>query len=147
MAVQLDPAICWDCKNACGGCSWSDNLVPVDGWRAIETVDAYGEPGYRVRRCPEYVEDDRRTRPELDDQGCVEMVAACLELARKDYILGGEEAEEDIERFIRGRGASKVHRISNPEEVIRSLKEDKKKFWEEKRNEQADDYREPHRRS
>lgn len=29
--------ICWNCKKACGGCSWSRDFVPVDGWSAIPT--------------------------------------------------------------------------------------------------------------
>lgn len=26
--------LCWECKNACGGCEWSANLEPVPGWTA-----------------------------------------------------------------------------------------------------------------
>ena len=26
--------ICWNCKNACGGCSWSREFKPVEGWTA-----------------------------------------------------------------------------------------------------------------
>ena len=26
--------LCWDCKNACGGCEWSESLEPVPVWKA-----------------------------------------------------------------------------------------------------------------
>ena len=29
--------ICFDCKKACGGCSWSKNFTPVKGWLANKT--------------------------------------------------------------------------------------------------------------
>ena len=34
--------ICWTCKNACGGCSWSRNLTPVEGWKAEKTIRSAG---------------------------------------------------------------------------------------------------------
>ena len=76
---------------------------------------------------------DTRQRTELDTEACVTMIEKLLEITREDYIKGGEKTEEEIERFLRGHGASKVHRIVNPEAVIAMLKEDKKKFWEEQK--------------
>ena len=52
--------ICWHCKKACCGCSWSKRFVPVKGWTATETVIIGGRDGseriksYRVIRCPEF---------------------------------------------------------------------------------------------
>lgn len=49
---------CWTCKNACGGCSWSREFKPVNGWTAEKSVI----PGnrelsetYKIISCPEYV--------------------------------------------------------------------------------------------
>lgn len=28
------PALCWDCKNALGKCSWSQRFEPIEGWTA-----------------------------------------------------------------------------------------------------------------
>ena len=30
--------LCWDCKNACGKCSWSQSFIPVAGWVAEKTI-------------------------------------------------------------------------------------------------------------
>ena len=29
--------LCWDCDKACGKCSWSKELKPVKGWKAVPT--------------------------------------------------------------------------------------------------------------
>ncbi len=56
--------LCWDCQKACGGCSWSDEYIPVDGWIAIYhpiKADHMGADvvldSYFVRRCPQFVRD------------------------------------------------------------------------------------------
>lgn len=63
--------LCWCCAKATtGGCSWSANFVPVEGWEATPTIIKEGlltpsETGkyyreshsYRVHSCPEFVED------------------------------------------------------------------------------------------
>ena len=48
---------CWTCKKACGGCSWSREFIPVDGWKTISTSHpANGEfaKSYHIISCPEY---------------------------------------------------------------------------------------------
>ena len=48
--------LCWDCGNATGGCAWSDFLVPVPGWRAVERH--YKESmSYKVITCPCFERD------------------------------------------------------------------------------------------
>lgn len=50
--------LCWDCKNACGGCSWSSCFKPVDGWDAKESLvkDSSGDfYSYTVKQCPEFI--------------------------------------------------------------------------------------------
>ena len=51
---------CWDCKNACGGCSWSKNFTPVNGW-VVEKVpfksgllDNSNDYTYKIFECPEF---------------------------------------------------------------------------------------------
>jgi hypothetical protein len=49
---------CWTCRNACGGCSWSRDFQPVEGWKAEETYLAANrghEESYHVYDCPAYV--------------------------------------------------------------------------------------------
>ena len=54
--------ICWTCKNACGGCSWSSELKPVKGWKAkptnIKCEDGRTARSYKITFCPEYIPDD-----------------------------------------------------------------------------------------
>lgn len=43
---------CLDCKNATGGCSWSEKLEPIKGWKAEARPE-----GYFVNSCPQFVRD------------------------------------------------------------------------------------------
>lgn len=59
--------ICWTCQNACGGCSWSRNYVPVEGWIAEKTIRRYTDDhgfrlveSYNVLYCPSYRPDPPR---------------------------------------------------------------------------------------
>lgn len=51
--------LCWDCKNACGGCQWSQSLIPVKGWKATLVYNKR-QTGYIVKECPEFIRDARR---------------------------------------------------------------------------------------
>lgn len=55
---------CWTCEHACGGCSWSSEFIPVEGWRAVPVTIPYNETcadTYKILYCPKYT-PDRRTR-------------------------------------------------------------------------------------
>lgn len=63
MAYNMKTAkvtICWDCKNATGGCSWSKDFTPVDGWKAKPTKikavtrNTKMHNSYIVLSCPQY---------------------------------------------------------------------------------------------
>lgn len=61
--MQDKPTLCWRCANACGGCSWSADFTPVDGWDAVSTkIWASGGTidSYRVKKCPKFDEDIRK---------------------------------------------------------------------------------------
>ena len=61
-------SLCWECKNACGRCSWSREFKPVPGWEAIVmaprgaqmSVKLRNIPDYRVITCPEFTRDRRK---------------------------------------------------------------------------------------
>ena len=137
--------ICWECQKSCpGGCCWADDLQPVDGWEAEESVNPDGETQYRVIWCPEFVQDDRSNRPkDLNTDGCLKMIERLLEMTRDDYIEGNDKTQAQIERFIRGKGASKVHMLDDPEGVIENLKrasaEYRKKQEEKQEKKQAEE--------
>lgn len=55
---EKDSQLCWRCKNACGGCSWSACFTPVNGWNAEATIikNSTGDTcSYRIKKCPEFV--------------------------------------------------------------------------------------------
>lgn len=51
--------LCWNCKKACGGCSWSSSFTPIPGWEATPHItDEDNERPihtYHVKSCPEFV--------------------------------------------------------------------------------------------
>lgn len=50
--------LCWKCANAVGRCSWSQDFIPVKGWKAEETArECNGNivASYTVIKCPEFV--------------------------------------------------------------------------------------------
>ena len=50
--------LCWTCKNACGGCSWSSKLIPIKGWSAIPDVikdDSGDIHTFKILKCPQYI--------------------------------------------------------------------------------------------
>lgn len=57
--------LCWTCQNACGGCSWSKNLTPVEGWKATPTKIKVAPEltycdSYLITDCPKYIKDEKR---------------------------------------------------------------------------------------
>jgi hypothetical protein len=120
-------SLCWLCGNACGGCSWSESLTPVEGWTATKEKLYGGLESYNVIACPLFWKPEEGCGlrwQDLDDKGCELLVSRLLEISREDYIYGRETTQKEIERFLRGRGASRLHMISNPEAVIRHLKKE-----------------------
>lgn len=53
--------ICWMCVNATGRCSWSEDLIPVEGWIAeptkIKITDNQTLDSFKVLACPLFVQD------------------------------------------------------------------------------------------
>ena len=49
--------LCWDCKNACCGCEWSESLERVPGGedKKIKKVDhGFEYETYSIKKCPEF---------------------------------------------------------------------------------------------
>ena len=126
MSFEKKPqTLCWQCKKACtNGCSWSREFVPVEYWDAEFTMVGPGIGSAIVHWCPEYAYEDREKRQwDLNNSGCVSLVERVLEMARTDYIEGTEMQRREIQRFLRGRGAARLHQLANPEAVIAMLDE------------------------
>lgn len=50
--------LCWNCANAVGRCSWSQDFIPVKGWTAKETArECNGNivASYTVLKCPQFI--------------------------------------------------------------------------------------------
>lgn len=50
--------ICWTCVNCVGGCSWSSDFIPVEGWTAVpDTIlrqEGADTQTYKIYDCPQY---------------------------------------------------------------------------------------------
>ena len=51
--------LCWVCQNCFGGCSWSRDYIPVEGWKAkattVQRQPREGVASYLVLSCPEFL--------------------------------------------------------------------------------------------
>lgn len=45
-------SLCWICKKAIYGCSWSQRFEPIPGWKAKPVKLRGGADSYRVQECP-----------------------------------------------------------------------------------------------
>lgn len=63
MANERKDQLCWDCKNATGGCEWSSCLEPVPGWTAEKvprweyantTENKHLGFSYKIAACPKF---------------------------------------------------------------------------------------------
>ena len=95
-------SICWDCKRAVGGCSWSElndkadgvRFQPVEGWKATISTNIYsdGKATYEVRECPLFIADKKEAREEKEQIVFALKVLAMSEEEKKERIK--EEAKE-----------------------------------------------------
>ena len=55
---QTNDQLCWQCQKATGGCPWSDNFKPVEGWVAKPTIikdSARDIKTYKIKKCPLFI--------------------------------------------------------------------------------------------
>lgn len=67
LKCSKEPSLCWDCRRAVGGCSWSRSFQPVEGWEAEPTRLAlcregkqYVTSSFYVTRCPLFERDEKK---------------------------------------------------------------------------------------
>lgn len=85
------PQLCWKCSHCTGGCSWSDHLVPVDGWTAMQTFDKWGRPySWLIEDCPGFVAATRGkielSNDEEVNEGVMALLEQAMKIARNDYL-------------------------------------------------------------
>ena len=89
--------LCFRCGNSCGGCSWSKDFVPVEGWKAEPTLmyvdyTPSGQPkvlheveSFFVTECPKFVSDEEKPLKEINEDGFKPFLFAILNRLVRDY--------------------------------------------------------------
>ena len=79
MPYDKNATLCWECKKASGGCSWSKKFVPVEGWDATPTKVWVGHTSakpyidsFHVNECPEFEQIEPCALLDIDDLGKLE---------------------------------------------------------------------------
>lgn len=84
-------SLCWKCKKSVGGCSWSREFKPVNGWKAERTIISnHSNRGnkyqrtkiesYIVSECPEF-DGGKLEKAKVNDA----LIEAIVKLIIKDY--------------------------------------------------------------
>lgn len=97
--------ICWSCKKACGGCSWSASFEPIKGWRATPTdlkcYSAVRSGSYEVHECPLFEPEEKHEYKQINPDGARELAASVLCLAvsdRRSLVRKRKNAVKDTAR-------------------------------------------------
>ena len=81
--------LCATCGRACGGCRWSDELLPVDGWNAEQTqifIDKRKPvDSFHVIECPMYIPDRKKNVDHLTNDAAYRLMYAILFAMVRDY--------------------------------------------------------------
>ena len=114
--------LCWQCDKSCtGGCSWSKDFVPVNGWVA-EKNEKRGS--YSVITCPEFVKS--RKLDDIDINGAHDLAAGIIKMAVNDYRVAKKHAtRHSIENFFRSKLFANLCDI-DPERIIELLRKEVK---------------------
>ena len=78
--------LCWNCKNACAGCSWSRYFIPVKGWTATPTKIYSNDiviPSYLITACPKYIPENKNFKVKTDKQIAEELGISLRHYYRK----------------------------------------------------------------
>ena len=122
----MKQTICWDCKNATGGCSWSNHHEhkPVEGWEAIPTTMGNGVHSFAVLKCPKYQPHRGRaffSPQHMDTDGAERLVQAICKKAVEDYEISAD-LRPAIVKFFRGEVFSRLS-AADPEYIISMMKQ------------------------
>lgn len=81
--------LCETCGRACGGCRWSDELLPVDGWDAEPSKIYINKrkpiDSFYVKSCPEYRPDGPKNIDHLTNDAAYRLMYALLFAMVHDY--------------------------------------------------------------
>lgn len=103
--------LCWTCQRACGDCSWSQSLIPVEGWTATpSSIKTTGkeEPTYHIELCPLYIPDEGMSIKSRQRKGKKHLTAAEKRMIadlynsgikRKDIAKGLKISYDTVKRY------------------------------------------------
>ena len=101
-------SLCFLCGNACGGCSWSRDFTPVEGWDAEPTIGkSHHTKSWFVKACPEYTNDRKIDPAGIPNSSIHALAAAVVEQAISDYRQCAKGQTLDGERNKGGRHKNK----------------------------------------
>ena len=89
IAYGKQKQLCATCGRACGGCRWSDELLPVEGWNA-EPSKIYIDKrkpvdSFHVIECPQYIPDRKKNVDHLTNDAAYRLMYAILFAMVRDY--------------------------------------------------------------
>ena len=147
--IDYEDQLCvWCARSNINGCSWAEDLTPVEGWTAEPS-----KQGWHVIECPLFVKETAETilPAKLDDRGVMALLEEAAKQMREDYVQGRGGPYDDfnknrkreerkspaeirganrqaIEKWLNGPVAGKLLQLSNTDEVIRMLRKMARKY-------------------
>lgn len=91
--------LCWLCKNAGGGCSWSKTFKPVKGWVAEPTILHISKDqtlnSFNVESCPQFKKLDYKSKREKVAEKAAELGISQRTLYRRLNVFKNDKDKED----------------------------------------------------
>ena len=75
--------LCWDCENCIGGCSWTKDFEPVEGWKAEPVTNSDNSDTYLVSECPQF--KPGKSKINLESDGFVRLTYAIIKQMVNEY--------------------------------------------------------------
>ena len=135
--------LCWCCRKAItGGCSWSRDFIPVEGWQAVRkdlkpVATQSGDrtiESYVVYQCPEYKCDcpmgsrvrEYHAKPIEDNEGALLLAAEIVKQAAHDYADAYKhrslEWMDSLKKWFHGTFFRRISDL-NPDSLLRKIEQ------------------------
>lgn len=133
--MQSKPTLCWKCAHACGGCSWSDSLTPVEGWIAKPSTIKVIRGGehrvieadtFLIIKCPEFVDDTDQynKRPRWSGKNDYEPNPIARMISNREFAevsMRKCNARKEIEALPEDELRRRIERLSGVEKDVAML--------------------------
>ena len=112
--------LCWDCENYIGGCSWTKDFKPVEGWKAEEVTNSNNTDTYLVRECPQFKPGKANTNIESD--GFIRLTYAIIKQMVKEYKNNYITLKKTPMGITRAEKTERKIAVDNFNNVLRDIK-------------------------